>query len=163
MTAKQGIVGLTRALAYELGPQGINVNCVSPGLIMAAEDSAKQTERMRAVFRPERVPLARMGDIEELAAAVVALCGPAFGYMSGQVVHVNGGVHLGSPDQNSRHLTESANLPPAGLRAIEAFADHGLERFRVGPSIDHQFTQRLVGHHRDVAVLPARPIELQAR
>ena len=96
MTAKQGIIGLTRALAYELGPQGITVNCVSPGLITAPEDSAKQTERMRVVFRPERVPLGRMGDIEELAAAVVALCGPAFGYMSGQVIHVNGGVYLGS-------------------------------------------------------------------
>jgi 3-oxoacyl-[acyl-carrier protein] reductase len=96
MTAKMGIVGLTRALAYELGPQGITVNCVSPGLITAPEDTEKQTERMRVVFRPERVPLGRMGDIEELAAAVVALCGPAWSYMSGQVIHVNGGVYLGS-------------------------------------------------------------------
>jgi 3-oxoacyl-[acyl-carrier protein] reductase len=96
MTAKQGIVGLTRALAYELGPQGINVNCVSPGLIMAPDDPPQQTERMRAVFRPERVPLARMGDIEELADAVVALCGPSFRFVSGQVIHVNGGVYLGS-------------------------------------------------------------------
>jgi 3-oxoacyl-[acyl-carrier protein] reductase len=96
MTAKQGIIGLTRALAYELGPKGITVNCVSPGLIMAPDDPPKQTERMRAVFRTERVPLGRLGDIEELAAAVVALCDPAWSYMSGQVIHVNGGVHLGS-------------------------------------------------------------------
>lgn len=51
---------------------------------------------MRVVFRPERVPLGRMGDIEELAAAVVALCCPAWSYMSGQVIHVNGGVYLGT-------------------------------------------------------------------
>jgi 3-oxoacyl-[acyl-carrier protein] reductase len=96
MTAKMGIIGLTRALAYELGPKGINVNCIAPGMIMSPDDTPKQTERMRAVFRPERVALGRTGDISELAAAVVALCGPAWSYMSGQVLHLNGGLHLGS-------------------------------------------------------------------
>lgn len=96
MTAKMGIIGFTRALAFELGPKGVRVNCVVPGMIQSPDDTAKQTERMRAVFRPDRVPLSRIGRTDELAAAIVALCGPAWSYMSGQVIHVNGGLHLGT-------------------------------------------------------------------
>lgn len=96
MTAKMGVIGFTRALAFELGPKGIRVNCVVPGMIQSPDDTAKQTERMRAVFRADRVPLGRTGRTDELAAAIVALCGPAWSYMSGQVIHVNGGLHLGT-------------------------------------------------------------------
>jgi len=86
--AKGGLVGLTRALAVELAPAGIRVNCVAPGLI--------ETERAGpppAV--PAGIPAARLGTIAEIAGTVRFLCGPGGAYVTGQTIHVNGGVHLG--------------------------------------------------------------------
>ena len=86
--AKGALSAASRALARELGPRGITVNCVSPGLI--------DTPMSAGAFEPaaiERmVPLQRMGKPEDVAAAVAFLASDAAGYMTGQVVPVNGGM-----------------------------------------------------------------------
>ena len=85
--AKAGLVGMTRALARELGPQGIRVNCVAPG----------QMNTLRAAHRSARpdvkgvVPLGRQGEPEEIAATVRFLCGPGANFITGQTIQVNGG------------------------------------------------------------------------
>jgi 3-oxoacyl-[acyl-carrier protein] reductase len=89
--AKHGVVGLTRSLATELGPQGITVNCVCPGPIntgMTApiSDDAKQK------FARRRVPLRRYGEPEEVAHMVLSLALPASSFVNGAVVAVDGGL-----------------------------------------------------------------------
>ena len=85
--AKSGLTGMIRALARELGQQGIRANCVSPGMI----------NTMRPDYRAPRrdpkglIPLERRGESEEIAAAVRFLCGPGASYITGQTLHVNGG------------------------------------------------------------------------
>jgi 3-oxoacyl-[acyl-carrier protein] reductase len=90
ITAKAGIVGLTRALAHDLASDGITVNCVVPGLI--------QTERAGAEpsHRAARVTLAgRQGVPDDVASAVRWIAGPGARYITGQTLHVNGGLYLG--------------------------------------------------------------------
>jgi len=85
--AKHGIVGLTKALAQDLSEYGIRVNCVSPGQI--------DTSRAPGNERPSRVtdiPLGRKGTSFEIAGMVRSLCGPAGAYMTGQTIHINGGM-----------------------------------------------------------------------
>jgi 3-oxoacyl-[acyl-carrier protein] reductase len=90
--AKNGLVGMTRALAKELAPHGICVNCVSPGPI----DTSRPAHRAAHSTRAGSVPLGRMGKPEEIAAMVHFLCGPGGDFITGQVMHVNGGTLLGA-------------------------------------------------------------------
>ena len=94
VTAKAGLVGMTRALAHDLAAQGITVNCVAPGLIdtvrMAA--SASASPRHHATHA---TLLGRRGSAAEVAQAVVYLAGPQARFVTGQVLHVNGGAYLG--------------------------------------------------------------------
>ena len=90
VAAKAGLVGLTRALAHDLAPHGITVNCVVPGMIetvrgASAGASAHQGRRESA--------LGRRGTPEEVAAAVRFLAGPGARYVTGQTLHVNGGAY----------------------------------------------------------------------
>jgi 3-oxoacyl-[acyl-carrier protein] reductase len=85
--AKHGVVGLTKALAQDLAEFNIRVNCVSPGQI--------DTSRAAGTERPSRltqIPLGRKGTSFEIAGMVRALCGPAGAYMTGQTIHINGGL-----------------------------------------------------------------------
>lgn len=89
--SKHGVVGLTRSLACELGPQGVTVNCVCPGPIhtgMTAliPDDAKQK------FARRRVPLGRYGDPEEVAHVVLSIALPASSFLNGAVIPVDGGL-----------------------------------------------------------------------
>jgi len=89
--SKHGVVGCTRAWAVELGPRGINVNCVCPGPIntgMTAPipDDAKQK------FASRRVPLRRYGEPEEVAQMVLFLASPAASYVNGAIIPVDGGL-----------------------------------------------------------------------
>ncbi len=93
--AKAGLEGLTRALAHELGAQGITVNCLCPGVMMAPSDPAQRAIDLRAYCTPEKLPIARFGRVDETVSSVLALCTPAFGYMTGQVIHLNGGLFFG--------------------------------------------------------------------
>jgi 3-oxoacyl-[acyl-carrier protein] reductase len=90
--AKAGIAGLTRALAREIGSRGITVNCVAPGFI--------DTDMTRALPEAQRaalvgqIPLGRLGQADDVAAAVVFLASPGAAYVTGTTLHVNGGMYM---------------------------------------------------------------------
>src|SRR4051812_25295609 len=86
-TAKNGLVGLTRALAKELAADGIRVNCVSPGSI----NTERPAHRSARADPKGKIPLGRYGEPEEIAACVRFLCGPGGGFITGQILHVSGG------------------------------------------------------------------------
>ena len=92
VAAKAGIVGLTRALAIELAPQSITVNCVVPGTIDTVRGLPGAPERPPP--RQGLPPLGRRGTPEEVAAAVRFLCGPGARYITGETLHVNGGGYM---------------------------------------------------------------------
>lgn len=85
--AKNGLAGMTRALALELAQYDIRVNCVSPGSI----DTTRAAHRPPRQGAGGRIPLGRYGRPEEIAATVRFLCGPGAAFITGQTVHVNGG------------------------------------------------------------------------
>jgi len=90
--AKAGIVGMSKSLAQELGSRNITVNCVAPGFINTDMTRALSAEQKNALLA--RIPLGRLGQPEEIAAAVAYLASPAAGYISGAVLHVNGGMYM---------------------------------------------------------------------
>jgi 3-oxoacyl-[acyl-carrier protein] reductase len=93
IAAKMGVVGLTRALAHDLAPHSITVNCVSPGLI----DTARQASSTGGVPAHHAVHLplvGRKGAPEEIATLVRFLSGPEARYITGQTIHANGGLFL---------------------------------------------------------------------
>ncbi|CAN0282265.1 unnamed protein product [Phaeothamnion confervicola] len=89
-TAKNGLVGLTRALANELAEDGIRVNCVSPGSI----NTERPAHRSALPDPKGKIPLGRRGESEEIAAVVRFLCGPGGGFITGQTLHVSGGAFM---------------------------------------------------------------------
>ncbi|HEY3092105.1 MAG TPA: SDR family oxidoreductase [Vicinamibacterales bacterium] len=90
IAAKAGLVGLTRALAHDLAPHAITVNCVAPGLI----DTARRGPEP-AHHASHATLVGRRGTPEEIAAVVRFLCGPDARYITGQTLHANGGVYMG--------------------------------------------------------------------
>jgi 3-oxoacyl-[acyl-carrier protein] reductase len=92
VAAKTGLVGLTRALAFDLAPFGITANCVVPGLI---DTKRGKSGHGSASLAAARVPLVgRQGRPEEVASMVRMLCGPQSRYITGQTMHVNGGAFV---------------------------------------------------------------------
>jgi len=89
ITAKAGLAGLTRALALDLAPHHITVNCVVPGTIETMRGLPGAPERPQ--HRRALPPAGRRGEPEEIAAMVRTLCGPDMRYVTGQSIHVNGG------------------------------------------------------------------------
>ena len=89
--AKAGVLGLTRALAVELGPEGITVNCICPGPILTGM-TQNLPEADRTVFAKRRTALRRYGAPEEVAHMTVSLCLPAASYITGAVIPVDGGL-----------------------------------------------------------------------
>jgi 3-oxoacyl-[acyl-carrier protein] reductase len=90
--AKAGLVGFTRALAREVGSRGITVNAVAPGFIetdMTASLSADQRGALE-----KQIPLERLGAAADIAATVLFLCSPGAGYITGEVINVNGGMYM---------------------------------------------------------------------
>jgi 3-oxoacyl-[acyl-carrier protein] reductase len=90
--AKAGVEGLSRSLAQELGSRNITVNCVAPGLI-DTDMTRGLTEVQRAAML-QRIPLNRLGQGDDVAAAVVFLVGPGAAYVTGVTLHVNGGMYM---------------------------------------------------------------------
>ena len=88
--AKAGVVGLTRALAKELGPSNIRVNCVAPGAIETEMTAFLTPEDRKALA--EEAPLGRMGTAEDVAEAICFLAGNGARFITGQVLNVDGGM-----------------------------------------------------------------------
>jgi 3-oxoacyl-[acyl-carrier protein] reductase len=88
--AKAGMIGMSKALAQEVASRGITVNCVAPGFIaspMTDVLSSEQKDRLTA-----SIPMARMGSCDDVAAAVVYLASNEAAYITGQTLHINGGM-----------------------------------------------------------------------
>ncbi len=94
VTAKAGLVGLTRALAHDLAAKNITVNCVAPGLIDTVRAAASASAQPKHHAKHQTL-LGRRGTAQEVAQAVVFLAGDGARFITGQVLHVNGGVYLG--------------------------------------------------------------------
>ena len=90
--AKAGVAGMTRALARELGSRNITVNCVAPGFIATDMTAALPEAQHQALMA--QIPLGKLGLPEDIAHAVSYLASPAAGYVTGQELHVNGGMHM---------------------------------------------------------------------
>jgi 3-oxoacyl-[acyl-carrier protein] reductase len=91
-TSKAGIIGFTKTIAREVASRGINVNAVAPGFI-----DTEMTATLSATVREslvEQIPLGRIGQPEDVAEAVYWLCSPGAAYITGQVIHVNGGMFM---------------------------------------------------------------------
>jgi 3-oxoacyl-[acyl-carrier protein] reductase len=92
--AKAGVEALARAFAVEIAPSGGTVNCVAPGLIEKDADAHVALSRDRMAQMSALVPMGRYGKPAEVAATIAFLCSPAASYITGQTIHVNGGVTL---------------------------------------------------------------------
>jgi 3-oxoacyl-[acyl-carrier protein] reductase len=90
--AKAGIIGFSKSLAKEVGSRGITVNCVAPGFIDTDMTRALSEEQRQALLGG--IPMNRLGSAEEIAAAVSFLCSADAGYVTGETLHVNGGMYM---------------------------------------------------------------------
>lgn len=90
--AKAGVIGVTKSLALEVGSREITVNTISPGFIETDMTNALTEEQREAIF--QRIPMQKLGKAEDVAAAVVFLASDGAGYITGQTLHVNGGMYM---------------------------------------------------------------------
>jgi 3-oxoacyl-[acyl-carrier protein] reductase len=90
--AKAGVVAMTKSLARELGSRNVTVNCVAPGFIDTDMTRALSEEQRKGLL--ELIPLGRLGTPQDVAAAVAYLASPGGGYVTGSVLHVNGGMYM---------------------------------------------------------------------
>ncbi len=92
VAAKAGMVGFTKALAREVGSRNITVNCVAPGFIET--DMTKALAEAQVAKLVENVPLGRLGHVNDIAEAVLYLASPGASYITGNTIHVNGGMFM---------------------------------------------------------------------
>ncbi|MDT8386802.1 MAG: 3-oxoacyl-ACP reductase FabG [Thiogranum sp.] len=90
--AKAGLVGFTKSLAREIGSRGITVNAVAPGFIDTDMTRSLGEDQRQALIG--QVPVGRLGNVDDIAAAVSFLASPAAGYITGETLHVNGGMFM---------------------------------------------------------------------
>lgn len=90
--AKAGMIGFSKSLAREIGSRNITVNCVAPGFIDTDMTRSLSEDQRKALIG--QIPLGRLGEAGDVAAAVVFLASPAAGYITGATLHVNGGMHM---------------------------------------------------------------------
>jgi 3-oxoacyl-[acyl-carrier protein] reductase len=92
VAAKAGMVGFTKALAREVGSRNITVNCVAPGFVET--DMTKSLADTQVAKLVENVPLGRLGNVRDIAEAVLYLASPGASYVTGNTIHVNGGMFM---------------------------------------------------------------------
>ncbi|HEY1143000.1 MAG TPA: 3-oxoacyl-[acyl-carrier-protein] reductase [Sphingomicrobium sp.] len=92
VASKAGLIGLTKAVALELASRGITVNAIAPGFMTSAMTDALNDQQREGIL--SRIPLGSMGSGEDIGAAVVYLASREAGYVTGQTLHVNGGMFL---------------------------------------------------------------------
>ena len=90
--AKAGMTGFTKSLASEVGSRGITVNCVAPGFIDT--DMTAELPEVAKAKMLERIPVGRLGSVQEIAATVAFLASQSAAYISGETIHVNGGMYM---------------------------------------------------------------------
>ncbi len=90
--AKAGVLGFSKALALEVGSRDITVNTVAPGFIQTDMTDALTDEQRETIF--QRIPMQKLGTVQDIAAAVVFLASDHAGYITGQTLHVNGGMYM---------------------------------------------------------------------
>ena len=90
--AKAGIIGFSKSLAREVGSRNVTVNCIAPGFIDTDMTRALNEQQRAALI--QQIPLARLGQPEDVAAAAVYLASPEAGYLTGCTLHVNGGLYM---------------------------------------------------------------------
>jgi len=90
--AKAGIIGFSKSMAREVGSRGITVNVIAPGFIQTAMTEALGEQQRAALV--EQVPLSRLGEAQDISSAVLFLAAPAGSYITGETLHVNGGMYM---------------------------------------------------------------------
>ena len=90
--SKAGMVGMSKSLAAEVASRNVTVNCVAPGFIQTAMTDKLNDDQKAAIMR--QIPMARMGTPEEIAAAVLYLASPEAAFVTGTILHVNGGMAM---------------------------------------------------------------------
>jgi 3-oxoacyl-[acyl-carrier protein] reductase len=92
VASKAAIIGMSKSLAQELASRNVTVNCVAPGFIASPMTDALNDKQKEAILG--RIPAGRMGTGDEIASAVVYLASEEAGYVTGQTLHVNGGMAM---------------------------------------------------------------------
>ncbi len=92
VAAKAGLIGMTKAVAQELASRGITANCVAPGFMASAMTDSLNDQQREAIL--SRIPLGAMGSGDDIGAAVIYLASREAGYVTGQTLHVNGGMAM---------------------------------------------------------------------
>jgi 3-oxoacyl-[acyl-carrier protein] reductase len=92
VASKAGLIGMTKAVAQELASRGITVNAVAPGFMASAMTDALNDQQRESIL--SRIPLGAMGSGDDIGAAVVYLASKEAGYVTGQTIHVNGGMAM---------------------------------------------------------------------
>jgi 3-oxoacyl-[acyl-carrier protein] reductase len=90
---KAGVIGFTKSLAREIGSRGVTVNAVAPGFIDT--DMTRELPEAQQQALLEQIPLGRLGAVEDVANAVAFLCSEDAAYITGETIHVNGGMYMG--------------------------------------------------------------------
>lgn len=90
--AKAGMSGFTKSLAQELGSRGVTVNCVAPGFIDT--DMTRELPEKVKIDLLAKIPMGKLGNVQDIAAAVAFLASPSAGYITGETLHVNGGMYM---------------------------------------------------------------------
>lgn len=91
--SKAGLTGMAKSLAHEVASRGITINCIAPGFI-ATQMTGALTEEQKSRIN-QNIPLGRMGSAEEIAAGALYLASDAASYITGQTLHINGGMYMG--------------------------------------------------------------------
>ena len=90
--SKAGMIGMTKSMAYEVASRGITANCIAPGFIATAMTDALNEDQQAGIL--SKIPAGKMGAPEDIAAAVAYLASEGGGYVTGQTLHVNGGMAM---------------------------------------------------------------------